>query len=85
MALHIFAYNLHLKVGHAVCNNHFNKVPLTVNIHIHGKYVEVVGISIQKHMGVHTAVSVKQFGEIRGSFLTSSFCWSISHKKPRGA
>lgn len=32
MALHIFAYHLHLKVSHAVCNNHFNQAPLTVNI-----------------------------------------------------
>lgn len=53
MALHIFAYNLHLKVSHAVCNNHFNKVPLTVNIHICAKDVGVMGISIQKHMGAH--------------------------------
>lgn len=53
MALHIFAYNLHLKVGHAVCNNHFNKVPLTVNIHIHAKYVGVMGIGTPKQMGAH--------------------------------
>lgn len=58
MALHIFAYNLHLKVGHAVCNNHFKQVPLTVNIvNKRTKYLGFMGISIQKNMGAYSCLS----------------------------
>lgn len=38
--MHIFAFHLHKKVSHAVCNNHFNQVPLTANI-------------LNKHVKIH--------------------------------
>lgn len=58
MALHIFAYNLHLKVSHAVCNNHFNQVPLTVNIvNKYTKPLGFMGISMKKNMGAYSLLS----------------------------
>lgn len=84
MALHIFAYNLHLKVSHAVCNNHFNQVPLTVNIvSKRTKYLEFMRISIQK-IWVPTVFFLKQSWEMwiyLFFFLASYVFWDISHKQ----
>jgi len=80
MVLHIFAYNLHLKVSHAVCSNHFNQVPLTVNIvNKHTKYLGSVGISVQKTMGACSLL--KQSWEIWFSCLAPQVWWGLYHKQ----